>query len=137
MRLLLISFLVIVLSCSPPPQQQNPAVATTTRISAQTYKESHAKKKNAVLVDVRTPAEFEEGHLKEAQNADFLSGELHSRMQNWDKSKTYYLYCATGNRSGKAAKLMEEAGFKKVYNIGGFKELKEAGLPVIEPPQKQ
>ena len=133
MKLVLISIIALLLSCNT--QQQGAKDHST--LTATEYKEKHANTKEAILVDVRTPAEFEEGHLQGAQNADFLSKELHNRMQNWDKSRTYYLYCASGNRSGQAARIMEEAGFKKVYNIGGYKELKEAGLPVIEPKQQQ
>ncbi|MFT2008023.1 rhodanese-like domain-containing protein [Pontibacter sp. 13R65] len=132
MKWIFVIVLSYLTSCAAPPQQDNAQV--NSALTASTYKEDHhAKKKNTVLVDVRTPAEFEGGHLQGAQNADFLSHEFQEAMQQWDKSKTYYLYCASGNRSGKAAKLMEEAGFKRVFNIGGFKDLKEAGLPLANP----
>jgi len=120
--------LLVSLGCTHP-QQTTPAVQ---RLTATEYKTQHDKNKKAVLVDVRTPAEFEAGHLQEAQNADFLSGQFAKEIQTWDKKKTYYLYCASGNRSGKAAKLMDEAGFRKIYNIGGYSDLKAAGLPVTE-----
>jgi phage shock protein E len=114
--------------CSSP-QESNGKVKS---ISATEYKTHHEKIDNQkiMLVDVRTPAEFEGGHLENTRHADFLSGQFEREIQNWDKDNTYYLYCATGNRSGKAAKLMEEAGFKEVYNIGGYADLKAAGLPV-------
>ncbi|MBD1397073.1 rhodanese-like domain-containing protein [Pontibacter sp. JH31] len=113
------------------PQQGDGKLKT---ISATEYKEHHEKIDNqkVMLVDVRTSAEFEAGHLQKTQHADFLSGQFEKEMQTWDKDKTYYLYCASGNRSGKAAKLMEEAGFKHVYNIGGYSDLKSAGLPIEE-----
>ncbi len=82
-----------------------------------------------VLVDVRTPEEFATGHLEGALNSDFRGGAFATEMQNWDKDKTYYLYCASGNRSGKAAELMKEAGFRNIVNVGAFQDLKEAGLP--------
>lgn len=82
-----------------------------------------------VLIDVRTTAEFEQGHVKEALNSDYNSGQFAEQIKGWDKTKTYYLYCASGNRSGKAAKLMLDAGFTEVYNLGGYNNLKEAGLP--------
>ncbi|MFD2247126.1 rhodanese-like domain-containing protein [Pontibacter ruber] len=128
MKWIALSLLVTSLACTGPQQTET----VSQRISATEYKEQHVKDKKAVLVDVRTPAEFEAGHLEGAKNADFLSGDFAKEMQNWDKNKTYYLYCASGNRSGKAAKLMEEAGFKKIYNIGGYSELKTAGLSVKE-----
>ncbi|SIR12853.1 rhodanese-like domain-containing protein [Pontibacter lucknowensis] len=131
MKLFLITLLATSLMSCTSPQQSDGKVKT---ISATEYKEHHEKIDNqeVMLVDVRTPAEFEAGHLEKTQHADFLSGEFEKEMQNWDKDKTYYLYCASGNRSGKAAKLMEEAGFKNVYNIGGYSDLKAAGLPIKE-----
>lgn len=85
-----------------------------------------------VLVDVRTSGEFKEGHVKDALNSDFNSGQFAEQIKNWDKNKAYYLYCASGNRSGKAAKLMSEAGFTEVYNLGAYTTLKEAGLPTTQ-----
>ncbi|RNI30642.1 rhodanese-like domain-containing protein [Rufibacter latericius] len=93
------------------------------------YKEIK-KKEKGVLVDVRTPQEFQSGHLKKAVNSDFKGGQFNQEFKNWDKQETYYLYCASGNRSGQALKLMQEAGFTKVYNLGGFKDLEASGLRV-------
>ncbi|WP_114778802.1 rhodanese-like domain-containing protein [Botryobacter ruber] len=133
MKILIATLAVILLTCNEPVQDNS----INKRITATEYKEEHDNTKDAVLVDVRTPAEFKEGHLREALNSDYLNGQFQEDMQHWDKSKTYYLYCASGNRSGKAAKLMEEAGFKTIYNIGGYEDLKAAGLPVTAKNQKQ
>lgn len=82
-----------------------------------------------VVIDVRTSREYNNGHLKIADhNYDFLSGEFTKNLANLDKNQTYYLYCASGNRSGKAAKLMSENGFENVYNIGGYNSLVQSGL---------
>ncbi|GAA4298021.1 hypothetical protein GCM10023183_06100 [Nibribacter koreensis] len=102
---------------------------TPELLSPSQYK-SLAQKEKGVLVDVRTPDEFASGHLHTALNSDFSGGQFTQEFKDWDKDKTYYLYCASGNRSGKAAQQMRDAGFTKVYNIGGFTSLKEAGLPV-------
>ncbi len=122
------------MSCSAPQQQ---GTGEVKRLSATEYKENHTAKKGAVLVDVRTTEEYTAGHLTNSKHSDFLSGQFASEMKNWDKNKTYYLYCASGNRSGKAAKLMQEAGFRKVYNIGGFNDLKAAGLPTADSTQEK
>lgn len=99
-------------------------------ISPAAYKEQ--VKQGDVLVDVRTPAEFKAGHVKKALNSDFNGGQFAEQIKGWDKSKTYYLYCASGNRSGKAAKLMSEAGFKHIFDLGAYKDLKAGGLPVSQ-----
>ncbi|MEX1063113.1 MAG: rhodanese-like domain-containing protein [Balneolaceae bacterium] len=82
-----------------------------------------------VIVDVRTPEEYQEGHLADAgHHMNFLSDEFEQKIDNLDKEETYYLYCRTGNRSGKAMKKMQRAGFKQVYNVGGYDELVSSGF---------
>ncbi|GGK68199.1 rhodanese-like domain-containing protein [Rufibacter glacialis] len=100
------------------------------------YKEI-SKKEKGVLVDVRTPEEFKAGHLKKARHSDLRGGQFANEFADWNRDQTYYLYCASGNRSGQALKLMQEAGFTKVYNLGGYKDLKAAGVKTKEPKQKK
>ena len=125
MRMIVLSILAgILLSCSEPQQDMAKVKQLTPKEFAKQKMES-----NAVLLDVRTPEEFAGGYLEGAENVDYRGGDFAREMGNWDKDKVYYLYCASGNRSGKAAELMREAGFKHIYNIGGYSTLKEAGLP--------
>ena len=82
-----------------------------------------------IIIDVRTPEEYQSGHLKEASyNYDLLSGEFEEKLAELDKDTTYYLYCRSGNRSGQAAELMKKNGFTKVYNLGGYQALVDKGL---------
>jgi phage shock protein E len=81
-----------------------------------------------VVLDVRTPEEFAAGHLSQARNMDFRAPDFAARAAQLDPQKTYVLYCASGNRSGKAAVLFQEKGIKKVINAGAFKTLQESGL---------
>lgn len=101
---------------------------TVQRLSAAEFREMNQQQPGVVL-DVRTPGEYSTGHLQGATNYDFLGGEFNRNMGNLDKSEVYYLYCASGNRSGTAAQMMVNAGFSKVYNVGGFSDLKAGGLP--------
>jgi len=71
------------------------------------------------LVDVRTPKEFSEGHLKNAVNIDFFDTSFMEDMGKLDKNKELYIYCRSGNRSGKASKKLKAAGFTKVYDLEG------------------
>ena len=71
------------------------------------------------LVDVRTPKEFSEGHLKNAVNIDFFDASFMEDMGKLDKNKELYIYCRSGNRSGKASKKLKAAGFTKVYDLEG------------------
>jgi phage shock protein E len=89
--------------------------------------------RTGIVIDVRTPEEFEEGHLMITDhNYNFLSGEFEEKLKSFEKNETYYLYCRTGNRSGQAMEIMKQAGFENVYNIGGFEDLVSSGLPANE-----
>ena len=83
---------------------------------------------NALIIDVRSREEFKNGHLVEADlNYDYNSGEFAEKYHQLDKSKTYYLHCRSGARSGKAAAMMRKNGYK-AHNIGGYEELVQAGF---------
>jgi rhodanese-related sulfurtransferase len=76
-------------------------------------------KKN--LLDVRTPQEFEKGHIEGAKNVDYFSKGFKSELEKLDKSVPVYVYCRSGGRSAKAMQIMKEMGFESVYNLqGGF-----------------
>jgi len=82
-----------------------------------------------VVIDVRTRDEHEQGHLAITDALfDMLNGDFQRQIPHFDKNKTYYLYCRSGNRSGQAAMMMKRAGFENVFNIGGFDELVRAGF---------
>ena len=105
--------------------------------SANTERETDVKamveEKPGVIIDVRTTEEFTSGHLAKADhNFDVTNGEFQSKLDSLDKNKTYYLYCRSGNRSGKAAKIMKNNGFEDVHNIGGYKDLVSAGFESSE-----
>ena len=75
---------------------------------------------NAVVLDVRTLEEVEEGIIKNALHLDIYKGqEFIDALEDLDKSKNYYVYCRSGNRSGKACNIMEQLGFKGAYNLEG------------------
>lgn len=77
---------------------------------------------NAVVLDVRTEEELEEGYIPGAVNIDFYqSQEFMGELEKLDKSKSYYVYCRSGNRSGQACSIMEQMGIEKAFNLsGGF-----------------
>ncbi len=86
-----------------------------------------------VIIDIRTPKEFNEGHLENAFNIDFYSETFKKDLDKLDKNKTYFIYCRSGNRSGRAIPIMKELGFKEIYNLSvGIKEWIAGGLPVVK-----
>lgn len=93
--------------------------------------ERMATKKNNLIIDVRTPEEYAEGHLKHSLNVNFLSENFAEEIGALDKKNTYLLHCKTGVKSRKAADLMEKAGFKHVYMLdGGIAAWNQAGKPI-------
>ena len=85
-----------------------------------------------VTLDVRTPAEFAEGYIEGARLIDFQSGNFENEIAILDKNATYAVYCRSGNRSGQAVKVMQDAGFANVFNMnGGVIEWTNAGLPLV------
>ncbi|MDX1939726.1 MAG: rhodanese-like domain-containing protein [Saprospiraceae bacterium] len=71
------------------------------------------------LVDVRTPKEFAAGSIENALNINYLAEDFSARIQSLDKNKPVYIFCLSGVRSGKAARVMEGLGFSKVYDLKG------------------
>jgi len=87
---------------------------------------------SVVILDVRTPQEFAEGHLANAINIDFQSGNFEQEIASLDKSKTYAVYCRSSNRSGEAVKVMADAGFTRMYDMdGGIIDWQAAGGQIV------
>jgi rhodanese-related sulfurtransferase len=85
-----------------------------------------------ITLDVRTPGEFNEGHIEGALLVDFESGNFENEIATLDKSKTYAVYCRSGSRSGQAVRVMSDAGFTNLYNLnGGVIDWANAGLPLV------
>lgn len=88
---------------------------------------------NGVILDVRTPMEYEAGHLENSILINFNSPEFLHEIKKLDKGKTYFLYCRTGNRSGKALGIMKNHGFEKVYHLeSGIMGIQDASALVQE-----
>lgn len=91
-------------------------------LSQEEWRDKVSKDENAVILDVRTELEVEEGYIPDARNIDIYKGQgFVDEIKKLDKSKNYYVYCRSGARSAQACTLMDQLGFNKTYNlIGGF-----------------
>ena len=84
-----------------------------------------------IIVDVRTPAEFREGHLPGAVNIDYFGGPFEAQIANLPKDAPVLLYCRTGNRSAGAYKSMQKAGIGNILHMNeGISIWQQRGLPV-------
>ncbi len=93
-------------------------------LSQEEWQEKIQKDKEAVILDVRTEEEVEEGYIPNSINIDIYKGQgFINEVEKLDKSKHYYIYCRSGKRSSQACTLLDQMGFNETYNlIGGFSE---------------
>ena len=99
---------------------------------------SKIKDPSVVILDVRTPAEFQEGHIQSAINIDFEASNFESEVNKLDKSNSYAVYCRSGRRSGLATEIMVKSGFKSVFNLtGGIIDWQSSGNKLVNNQFKQ
>ncbi len=85
-----------------------------------------------VVLDVRTPDEFGQGHLAGAVNLDFYDAGFGDLLAELDRDVPYVLYCRSGNRSSSVARMMDDMGFAEVYELdGGIVSWAAADLPLV------
>ena len=102
-----------------------------TNLNVDEFKSKMAEP-GVVLLDVRTYGEFMGGHISGATNIDFESMTFEADIQKLDKTKTYAVYCRSGNRSGQATALMAKDGFTSVFNLnGGIIDWQAAGNSLV------
>ncbi len=86
----------------------------------------------ATVIDVRTPAEYADGHLDGAVNIDLQSGSFAAEVSALPADASYIVYCRSGNRSAQAVEVMRQAGFTRVVDAGGIAAAAErTGLAVV------
>ncbi|MDX1544459.1 MAG: rhodanese-like domain-containing protein [Christiangramia sp.] len=93
-------------------------------LNQEEWQEKLKNDKDAVILDVRTEEEVDEGYIPEAKNIDIYKGQgFINEVEKLDKSKHYYIYCRSGKRSSQACTLLDQMGFSETYNLlGGFSE---------------
>jgi rhodanese-related sulfurtransferase len=120
-------FLSIALNSACQKKEQ-----TISQISADSL-QVMLNKEHGVLLDVRTPEEFAEGHISGAININYNDEKFSAALDTLDKNKPYEVYCRSGKRSGASATMMSEKGFKKVYNLeGGILKWQEKGFETVK-----
>jgi phage shock protein E len=114
----------------PVVKRQKPA-RPVTPLNTQALEDLKKKltQKNVVLIDVRTPEEYVNGHVKGAKNLNFMDDSFQAQVGKLDKNKRYYLYCASGNRSGKAMQYFHARKIK-AESIETYDQMKDIGIPL-------
>lgn len=79
--------------------------------------QARSGKSDFMILDVRTPKEFAEGHLSGAVNVNALGPDFEAQLSKLDRARTYLVYCRMGNRSARAIQVMSRMGFRSVYHM--------------------
>lgn len=113
-----------------PLEANSPAGQTITHVDAATAAKLVAANKVKIL-DIRTPEEYAEGHLRGATNINFSAPDFRQKLASLDRKQPYLLHCRSGNRSTKSLPVFEELGFRSVTHLdGGILAWTKAGQPV-------
>ncbi|MCP4605426.1 MAG: rhodanese-like domain-containing protein [Proteobacteria bacterium] len=97
-------------------------VAISSRVVSCSGAQSIPVPKEAFVVDVRTPREFQKEHFPEATNIPV--DQIEARLDEFgDKNQPIVVYCRSGRRSGIAKKTLERAGYQNVINGGGLRQM--------------
>lgn len=112
-------------------QSGQPSAAADTASSEAT--QTPAAQQSLVIIDVRTPEEFAEGHLEGAINMDVNAPDFEDKLHELDPAGHYAVYCRSGNRSGRATQMMKDHNFTNVENVGSVQEASDAlQVPIVK-----
>lgn len=102
----------------------------STSLAPKAFSEKIKETPNAQVLDVRTPGEYEKGHLENAFNVNWNGDNFLQKAEALDKNKPVFVYCLSGGRSAAAANELRRNGFEKVYEMdGGMMQWRAANLP--------
>lgn len=129
--ILLVAFSAFIsLSSSAQSDQQFTAVSPK---EASALIEKHKEDSDFVILDIRTPGEYQNGHIENSIMIDFYSKTFSEEVNRLDKGKTYLIHCRSGNRSTRSMELFKKLKFQKIYHLSsGINGWKLEGLPVVQ-----
>lgn len=129
----LLLLLILLISQFSYAQQSINSIVKT--ITADKFK-AHLDSDNGIILDVRTPEEVDQGCIKNASTINLYDPEFISKIRLISKEKAIYVYCQSGGRSAEASNILEQNGFRKIYNLeGGMMSWTSYHYPV-ELPKK-
>ena len=123
--------LVAPLRAADPAPAADAPVAAPKNISVEDADKLLKSDSKIVVLDVRSPEDFQAGHIPGAKNLDFFGKDFATQVAALDKSKTYLVHCAAGGRSAQACRVFEQEKVPSVLHLNeGFKAWEKAGKPV-------
>jgi rhodanese-related sulfurtransferase len=105
--------------------------SVSVTVSADDFQKKISSLKEVQLVDVRTPEEYREGHIKNSLNINVQGSSFEAEVAKLDKKRPVMVYCRSGGRSASAQRMLIDMGFAEVINLdGGIRGWQSAGKPV-------
>ena len=113
--------------------QENTRIMTVSAKEAADLIDKHVGDSDFAILDIRTPGEFQSGHLQTAILIDFYSQTFADQLSRLDKEKNFLIYCRTGNRSARSLEIFKKLKFQKIYHMAnGVSTWKSEGFPVVK-----
>jgi rhodanese-related sulfurtransferase len=147
-QLFFISLLLLLLLSSPvvtgcdyitgvstegPTSSKQQQIVNVSAVEAFSLIQTNSDNPDFIIIDVRTSAEYDSGHIENAVLVDYNSANFREEISKYDRDKKYLIYCRTGRRSAGARDIMEELGFSYIYHMdGGITEWVAEGFPVVK-----
>jgi len=136
-RLALVIFSLVLISGSVltacAPKTASTTVTDVSAGEASTLIEENRANPEFMILDVRTPEEFAEGHIAGAININFALKDFRDRLIELKRDNVYLIYCRSGNRSSQAIEVMKDLRFDRIYHLSdGISGWTAAGMGVVK-----
>lgn len=119
--------LLLIPGCTPDGGQADPL------LDIDSFEKKLEGTPDRILLDVRTEAEYSQGHFPNATLIDVKKRTFKDEINKLNKSTPVFVYCASGIRSEKAVKILKASGFQEIYELeGGFNQWASAGKPFVK-----
>lgn len=115
----LFKWMILLLLATPVACVSGAGGGGVDHLSPEQFESSFKAAPGALIIDVRTPEEFAEGHIKGAQLINFYDQDFEQKVAALPKDKPVYVYCRSGNRSSQSIPSFQKAGFKQIYELAG------------------
>ncbi len=113
---IVLAVLFLSVSCNSKPALNEQEKSAIHVVSPTEFKE---KSSDQLIIDIRTPQEFSEGHIKGAVNINLFDSTFLDQIGKYDKSIPIFLYCRSGNRTSSASAQLSKMGFVEIYDLKG------------------
>ena len=116
---IIISIITLLFLTNTKSTKENVYPQEITKLNSEDFVSQYKQNENTILIDVRTPEEFQSGHIEGAINIDFNNQNFETQIQSLDPNIQYFVYCRSGDRSGQAISVMKKYGFQNILELKG------------------